>query len=75
MNIELEMKDADGNWVEVEFPVVNNVCHLPAGVFRGRAPGGVLLTGKRSGTVFNCPEFKEPKRKPRPEQPFWAKPW
>jgi hypothetical protein len=84
--LTLERQLEDGTWEIVHLPIVDMVCHIPNGVYRGhngsvtlrggiylRAPGYDEITFKdNSGSVIS---YKPKQHKSKTKEPFWCKKW
>jgi hypothetical protein len=85
-HLTLERQLDDGTWEVIDLPIVNMVCHIPHGTYRGHngiitLSGGVYLRGPgyqevtmndNSGDLIT---WKARQRKSKIKEPFWCKKW
>lgn len=83
-HLDFEQQMPDGSWRAVELPIVDMVCHIPAGIYRpvqSTIPSGVRLQGAFSEhetircSVGYLAPFSFNRKPKRHKEVFWARPW
>lgn len=85
-HLDLERQMSDGSWQAVELPILDMVCHIPAGTYRFKpnqaVPGGVRLQGAFVGhETISCsvgyliPRSAQGRKPKRHAEVFWARRW